>query len=449
MSNSQQPYDYDLLIIGGGSGGVAAAKRAVSYGVKVAIVEEKDIGGTCVNRGCVAKRLMVYAADFPRQFDAATTFGWSECQSQFDWSTFAAAMRQYTERLSQSQLKTLRETGIEVSVDRAQLLDAHTLQVGDRRVTADKILIAVGGKPIRPDVPGIELSVTSDDMFNLQQLPQRIAILGGGYIGVEFGSILRGLGSEVTLMDVKEKILDGFDFDIRTAVQRGLEQRGIQILGGTTVKALERQGNKIHLTLSGDNGSDAIDADLVLCAIGRKPNLENLGLEQAGVEVTEGAIKVDDSSRTTQNNIYAIGDCTNRLQLTPVAKAEGQAVVDALFGKQRYRVDYHWVPSAVCARPEAASIGATEDEARQQGEVQIYRNEFQPLFHAMTDSDEKVLLKLVVDASDHVLGVHMVGDRAAEIIQTLAAAVKQGISRTQLHHTIGIHPTESEELYVL
>ena len=450
MSNTQQ-FDYDLFIIGGGSAGVAAAKRAAAYGVKVAIAESKDFGGTCVNRGCVAKRLMVYAADFPRHFEAATHYGWSECETQFDWNRFAPKMRDYIEKLSRSSLENLQEKGIDLFSDRATLIDAHTVQVGDRQITTDKMLIAVGGQPSRPKIPGIELALISDDMFDLQKLPEKIAILGGGYIGIEFGSVLCGLGCEVTIIDVSEHILDGFDFEIQTAVQHGLKQRGIQFFTGTTVKTLEQAGDLIQLTLSGDHCPESIAADVVLCAIGRKPNLENLNLEAAGVEVQDGAIAVDQYSRTSQPNIYAVGDCTSRLQLTPVAKAEGKAAIDTMFGDASESIDYQWVPYAVCARPEAASIGMSEDQAREKlgDAVQCYRAEFEPLFHALA-ADETAQFKLIVDrTSDRVVGVHMVGDRAAEIIQTLAVAVRLGITRDQLQHTIGIHPTEAEELYVL
>jgi glutathione reductase (NADPH) len=454
MSDSKQ-YDYDLLVIGGGSGGLAAAQRAASYGAKVAIAEQKALGGTCVNRGCIAKRMMVYAADFPGYFDAATHYGWSAYPSDFDWSVFAKAMHQYIERLNQSYLKTLEAAKIQLLGDRAMLQDPHTVQVGDRQVTADKILLAVGGKPIFPKIPGIEHALTSDDMFRLEALPKRLAIVGGGYIGVEFGSVLQGLGCDVTLLDVKAEILEGFDDDVRATIHQGLTQRGIEIWCGTTLKALEREGTGFRLTLDGDNCPETLTADLVLCAIGRQPNLEDLGLDAAGIAVKDGAIQVSDFSRTTQANIYAVGDCTDRMALTPVARAEGQAFADTVFGDRPLKIDYQWVPSAVYARPEAASIGFTEAQAKDKfGEaVRCYHSEFQPLFHAVTQSDridQKVQLKLVVNRdTDRIWGVHMLGDRAAEIIQTLAIAVKLGITREQLHDTIGIHPTEGEELYSL
>lgn len=443
-------FDYDLFIIGGGSGGVAAAKRAASYGVKVAIAESKDFGGTCVNRGCIAKRLMVYASDFPRHFSASKRYGWSECQSDFDWQEFSKAMHHYLHKLSQSSLEKLKETGIEVFIDRATLIDPHTVKLSDRQVTADKILIAVGGKPTRPTIPGIELALISDQMFDLEKLPQKIAIMGGGYIGVEFGSVLRNLGSEVTIIEANDRILDGFDLDIQIAVQQGMSDRGVQFFTGSKVKALEKDGDSIRVSIDGENCPETITADLVLCAIGRQPNLENLGLESAGVEVKAGAIAVDSLSRTSQPNIFAVGDCTDRLQLTPVAKAEGKAAIDTMF-RQPQTIDYNIVPFAICARPEAASIGVTEAQAREEfGEaIECYRTSFEPLFHALS-ADETAQIKLIVDRnSDKVLGAHMVGDRAAEIIQTLTAAIKLGITHEQLQQTIGIHPTESEEIYAL
>lgn len=443
-------FDYDLLIIGGGSGGVAAAKRAAAYGVKVAIAESKDFGGTCVNRGCIAKRLMVYASDFPRHFAASKRYGWSECQADFDWQDFSKAMHEYLHKLSQSSLEKLKETGIEIFIDRATLTDSHTVKLSDRQVTADKILISVGGKPTRPKIPGIELALISDQMFDLEKLPQHIAIMGGGYIGVEFGSVLRNLGTEVTIIEAHEKILDGFDSDIQTAVQQGMSDRGIQFITGSKVKALEKEGDLIRVSIDGENCPETITADLVLCAIGRQPNLENLGLEAAGVEVKEGAIAVDSLSRTSQPNIFAVGDCTDRLQLTPVAKAEGKAAIDTMF-RQPQTIDYNTVPFAICARPEAASIGMTEDQAREKfgDAIECYRTSFEPLFHALS-ADETAQIKLIVDRdSDKVLGAHMVGDRAAEIIQTLTAAIKLGVTHEQLQQTIGIHPTESEEIYVL
>ena len=443
-------FDYDLFIIGGGSGGVAAAKRAASYGVKVAIAESKDFGGTCVNRGCIAKRLMVYASDFPRHFAASKRYGWSECQANFDWQEFSKAMHRYLHKLSQSSLEKLKEQGIEIFVDRATLIDSHTVKLSDRQVTADKILIAVGGKPTRPKIPGIDLALISDQMFDLEKLPQKIAIMGGGYIGVEFGSVLRNLGSEVTIIEANERILDGFDFDIQTAVQQGMSARGVQFITGSKVKALEKDDDLIRVSIDGENCPETITADLVLCAIGRQPNLENLGLESAGVEVKEGAIAVDSLSRTSQTHIFAVGDCTDRLQLTPVAKAEGKAAIDTIFRNSR-TIDYNMVPFAICARPEAASIGMTEDQAREKfgDAIECHRTSFEPLFHALS-ADETAQIKLIVDRnSDKVLGAHMVGDRAAEIIQTLAAAIKLGVTHEQLQQTIGIHPTEAEEIYAL
>lgn len=445
-------FDYDLFVIGAGSAGAAAAKQAAALGVRVAVAEQQDIGGTCTNRGCIPKKLMVYAADFALQNQVADSYGWSDCKRHINWSKFMAAVHQHIEEIHQSYLQRFQKAGIELISSHATFVDAHTIQVDGRKVTADKILIAVGGHPLKPKVPGIEHTIVSDDMFHLQQLPQRLAIIGGGYIGVEFSSMMNALGVEVTLIDTNEIILEGFDDDIRSTVQQGLSKRGIRFLNNTTAKEIKHESNGLQLILSGDS-QETIAADTILVATGRSPNIKDLGLENAGVEVGEkDAIKVDEYSRTTQNNIFAIGDCTNRVPLTPVARTEGRAVAKTAFGDKPQKIEYDYVPSAVFARPEAATVGMTEAKAREKfgKAVQCHHTQFQPLFYRLTKQDEQTLMKLVVDGdSDRVLGVHMVGEHAADIIESLAVAIRKGATKEDLDATIGIHPTTGEEFLTL
>lgn len=441
-------FDYDLFVIGAGSAGTAAAQRAAAHGARVAVAEQEDVGGTCANRGCIPKKLIVYAADFALQDRVATSYGWSECQRQLDWSRLIAAIHKHIESLNQSYTQQFQKAGIELIRSQVTFVDAHTVEVDGRKVTADKILIAVGGQPIKPKIPGVEHAITSREMFHLQQLPKRLAIVGGGYIGVEFSSMMNALGVQVTLVDRDEQILSGFDEDIRSAVQEGLTKRGIRFLGNTTAKEIKQGSDGLQLSQS-FRSQETITADTILIATGRSPNTKRLNLENAGVEIGEkGEIKVDEYSRTTQDNIFAVGDCTNRVQLTPVARAEGRAFADTVFGDNPRHVNYDYVPSAVFARPEAASVGMTETKAREKfGEsVQCHRSNVEPLFHSITEQDEQVMLKLVVDGNtDRVLGAHMVGENAAEIIQSLAVAIRKGVTKQDFDATMGIHPTTGEE----
>jgi glutathione reductase (NADPH) len=443
-------FDFDLLVIGGGSAGLAAAKRAAKYNVRVAIVEQSQLGGTCVNQGCISKKLMVYAADFATMPNKARDYGWSIEAGKFDWQRFVAVRDQEIRRLRQVQADSLTHAGIETIRGQAAFFDAHTVEVGDRKLTADKILIAVGGEPVLPDLPGIEHVITSNEIFNLNQLPQRIAIVGSGYIGVEFASILRSFGTEVTLMDQEDRLLKGFDHDLQTAVQNGLNRRGIKSLFKTTVKKIEQQSQSLQLTLVGDCPG-ALTVDTVLFAIGRTPSLGSLNLDQAEVKVEGKAIAVNEYSQTSQANIFAIGDCTNRLPLTPVARAEGQAFAETEFGSHTYHLDYEYVPTAVFSRPEAAAIGMTEAKAREaygDEAVRCYQTEFQPLFDSLRHHAEKSMLKLVVrQPSNQVLGAHLVTAHAAEIIQGIAIAVKYGITKQDFDNMIGIHPTSAEEFF--
>jgi len=445
-------YDYDLFVIGAGPGGIAASKQAAAQGVRVAVAEQEAIGGTCVNRGCVPKKFIVYAAEFALQNQVAPNYGWSNIQGSFDWSRFIFAVHRQVENLNQSYLQTFQKAGIELIRSQATFVDAHTVEVDGHKVTTDKILIAVGGHPLKPNIPGIEHAITSREMFQLQQLPKRLVIVGGGYIGVEFSSMMNAFGVEVTVVETDELILSGFDQDIRSTLQNALTQRGIQIFGNTTAKEIKQSADELQITVSGDR-DQTITADTILFATGRAPNTNSLGLEKAGVEVgKKGEIQVDDYSRTTGANIFAIGDCTSRVPLTPVARSEGSAFVNTAFGDKPQKINYEYVSSAVFARPEAATVGMTESKAREQfGEsVQCYRTQFEPLFHNITQQNEQAMMKLVVDGdSQRVLGAHMVGEHAADIIQSLAVAIRKGITKQDLDDTIGIHPTTGEEFLTL
>ena len=443
-------FDYDLFIIGAGSAGLAASKQAASYGKRVAVAESEALGGTCINRGCIPKKLMVYAADFALQERFAFNFGWNECKRQLDFSRLIAAVHQQIEKRHQSYLQQLQKNGIELINARATFIDPHTIEVDGRKVTADKIIIAVGGQPLKPDIPGIEHAITSREMFQLKQLRKRLAIVGGGYIGVEFSSMMNAFGVEVTLMDNDPMILSGFDDDIRSGVQKGLSKRGIKILGNTTAKEIKQVNGELQIILAGDR-PQTITADTILIATGRSPNTKNLNLENAGVEVGEkGTITTDDYNRTTCSNIFAIGECSTKVPLTPVARSEGRLVAQILFGDKPEKINYDYIPSAVFARPEAASVGLSEAKAREKfGDVQCLRTEFEPLFYTMSDESEQAMMKLVVDQSDRVLGAHMVGEHAADIIQTLTVAIRQGVTKQDVEDTIGIHPTTGEEFLLL
>jgi glutathione reductase (NADPH) len=456
-------FDYDLFVIGAGSGGLAASKRAASYGANVAIAEESLVGGTCAVRGCIPKKLMVYGSHFPALFENAAGYGWHVGEAKLDWEHFITAIDNEVKRLSHLHTGWLEKAGVKLIPSRAKLVDPHTLEVDGRKITADKILIAVGGRPSKPDLPGMEHAITSNEMFHLPEQPKHIAIIGAGYIGVEFASIMRGLGSQVTQIIRKDLILRGFDRDIRHEIQQGMTHHGIRFIPNTMVKQIERVAEGLKLSLSGEN-QETVIADVFLAATGRMPYVEGLGLENAGIDIvpmpseglgysTTSAIAVNEYSQTSQPNIFAVGDCTDRINLTPVAIGEGRAFADTEFGNNRRVFSHENVASGVFSNPEAATVGMTEDQAREKlGDdgVKIYRARFRPLFHSLTGAAEKTLVKMVVDAqTDRVLGAHMVGEHSAEVIQGVAIAVKMGATKKDFDATVGIHPSTAEEFVTL
>ncbi|GBF80705.1 glutathione-disulfide reductase [Aphanothece sacrum] len=447
-------YDFDLFVIGGGSGGIATARRAAEYGAKVGLAEMGRLGGTCVNKGCIPKKLMVYTSHFPHLFEESQGYGWSPVKSTLDWTKMITSVQNEVTRLNGIYQKMLDNSKVEIYRNYGKLIDSHTIEVGDKKVTADKILIAVGGHPVKPDIPGIEHTIISDNMFELPAQPKRLVVWGGGYIGVEFACIMQSLGSEVIQIIRQDKILKGFDEDLRSTIQEAMEKHGIRILSQCTITAIEKTSEGLKLSLQGQETTDMVLADTIgLAATGRKPNLDNLGLENAGVDVKNGAIAVDKYSCTSQPNIYAVGDCTDRINLTPVAINEGRAIADSEYGGKPRIMSHENVPSAVFSTPEAATVGLTEAEAiAQYGEnaIKVYRSKFRPMYYILPAKDEKTLMKLVVhQETDRILGAHMVGDHAAEIIQGVAIAVKMGAKKADFDATVGIHPSSAEEFVTM
>jgi glutathione reductase (NADPH) len=442
-------YDYDLFVIGAGSGGVRAARVAAGYGARVAIAEEHRVGGTCVIRGCVPKKLLTYAAHFHEDFEDARAYGWSVEDARFDWPTLIANKDKEIDRLNGIYKKLLAESGVALLEARAVLADPHTIEVAGERITADTILVSTGARPVLPDEPGVELGITSNEAFYLRDLPRRVVVAGGGYIACEFAGIFNGLGAKVTQLYRGEQILRGFDDDVRDTVAAEMRKKGIDIRVKTIIARTEKTGSGLAVTLS--DGS-RLEADAVMYAIGRRPNTANMGLKEAGVDSgADDAVVVDAYSRSSVANIYAVGDCTNRLNLTPVAIREGQAFADTVFGDKPTAVDHHTVPHAVFSHPPVGVVGLTEAAARLiHGAVDVYRTSFRPLKHTLSGRDEKTMMKLVVDrASQRVVGAHMVGLDAPEIIQTLAIAVKMGATKPQFDQTLAIHPTAAEEFVTL
>ncbi|MEM7792820.1 MAG: glutathione-disulfide reductase [Cyanobacteria bacterium P01_C01_bin.118] len=443
-------YDFNLFAIGAGSGGIATARRAAQYGAKVAVAEFDRLGGTCVNRGCVPKKLMVYASHFASHAVEAAGYGWTFEPGQFDWSKMIQAVNDEVTRLNAIYQRMIDNAEVTLYKGHARIVDAHTVEVAGQTVTAEKILIAVGGKPRRPEIPGIELAITSDEIFHLTQQPKRMVIFGGGYIGCEFACVLNALGTEVTQIIRRDKILRGFDEDIRTEVQDAMQRHGIRLITDELV-SLEKTDAGLQVNLKNNN---MVLADVVgLSALGRSPRLDNLGLENTRVEVQNGAIVVDAHSQTAESNIFAVGDCTDRINLTPVAINEGRAFADTHYGGKRRVMNHNNVPSAVFTTPEVATVGMTETEAIDKyGEaaIKVYRSRFRPMYYTLPKLEEKTLMKLIVHLqTDKVLGAHMVGDAAAEIIQGVAIAVNMGATKAEFDATVGIHPSSAEEFVTM
>jgi glutathione reductase (NADPH) len=444
--------DVDLFVIGAGSGGVRAARIAAQHGARVMIAEEYRVGGTCVIRGCVPKKLLVYASRFAHEFEDAAGFGWTMPKAKFDWATLIANKDKEIARLEGIYRANLEKAGVEIVKSRAVIEDAGTVRLlaSGARLRAGHILVATGGAPFAGhDIPGIEHAISSNEAFHLPALPGEIVIQGGGYIAVEFACIFAGLGAKVTVVYRGENILRGFDDDVRDHLRGEMEARGIKVMVGHVVTAIEKRGERYTATLSGNH---RIEADRIMFAVGRKPNIASLGIEGVGIKTAQhGGIEVDQYSLTSVPGIYAIGDVTNRINLTPVAIREGHAFADTVFGGRPTRVDHTNVPTAVFSEPEIGVVGLTECQAREQfRQVDIYKSTFRPLKATLSGSKSRMLMKIVVDgATDRVVGIHIVGEAAGEMIQLLGIAVKMGATKADLDATMAVHPTAAEELVTM
>ncbi len=440
--------DFDLFVIGGGSAGVRCARIAAGHGARVGIAEDRFWGGTCVNVGCVPKKLLVQAGEYGAWADDAAGFGWSIRKGPHDWTALIAAKDREIGRLNATYRKLLDNADATIFDTRARLEGPHTLDVGGARVTAERIVIATGGHPTRLDIPGAELGIVSDDAFYLPHMPKRVAILGSGYIAVEFAGIFAALGAKVDLAYRQPLPLRGFDHDLREALAEALGANGIALHPGCVPERIEAHGAHRRLVLASGH---AIEADLVFFATGRRPATANLGLEEAGVAITAtGAVAVDEHLRTSRPHIFAIGDVTDRLNLTPVATAEGHALADSLFGGRPRRISLENVPTAVFSTPPIATVGLSEEQAAARGTVDVYVTHFTPMRHTLTGRARKSLMKLVVDQpSGRVLGAHMLGEDAPEIMQGLGIAVAMGATKADFDRTIGIHPTAAEEFVTM
>ena len=450
-------FDFDLFVIGGGSGGVRAARISALAGAKVGLAEEYRMGGTCVIRGCVPKKFMVYASLFGKSFKSAKGYGWEADNVRFDWPTFAAAMNAEVDRLSGIYMSNLVNAGAEVFEERAVIEGPNTLRLvkSGRTVTAQRILVATGGTPWRPpadELPGVEHTITSNEVFHLEQLPKHIVIAGGGYIAVEFAHVFAGLGVETCLVYRGETVLRGFDMDVRTAVHEGLKDAGVRVITNTVFESIEKTDHAerpLHVSLT--NGIK-LDADVVCMAVGRRPATGGLGCETAGVELREnGAIIVDEWSKSTGDSVWAVGDVTDRMALTPVAIREGHAFADTEFNDTPRHFDHETIATAVFAQPEVGTVGLSESEARAAyGKIDIYQSRFRPMKNMLSGDTSRMLMKLVVKADDQrVLGAHIVGPDAAEMIQMLGIAIKMGATKDDLDRTCAVHPTAAEEIVTL
>ena len=442
-------YDYDLFVIGAGSGGVRASRMSAGFGARVAVCEERYLGGTCVNVGCIPKKLFVYGSMFSHDVADAAAYGWHLGSNGVDWPTLVSNKNREIERLNGVYENLLKNAGVDLIDGRGRLLDAHTIVVGEKSYTADKILIATGGWPNLPEIPGIEHAITSNEAFYLESLPKRVVIVGGGYIAVEFAGIFHGYGSQVSQLYRGPLFMRGFDDDVRKFLAREMENQGVDLRFNTDPERISKNGEGLQIGLA---GGETLQADCVLYATGRNPNTTGLGLSDLGVALSwHGEIVVDENLRTNIENIYAIGDVTGGLGLTPVALAEGMALANNLFNGQSSVLDYQNVPTAVFSQPNVGTVGFTEHEAVEHcGAVTIYRSEFKPLKHTLTGREERTMMKLIVqDSTDKVVGCHMVGPEAGEIVQGFAVALKCGATKAQFDATIGIHPTAAEEFVTM
>ena len=445
-------YDYDLFVIGAGSGGTRASRVAAAHGARVAVAEEYRVGGTCVIRGCVPKKLLVYGAHFAEDLKDARRFGWqvpSECE--FSWKTLRDNVLSEVDRLNGAYTNTLESHKVEIIQQRAVVTGPHSVRLADgTEKTADKILIAVGAHPAVPSCPGHEHGITSNEAFHLDAIPKRVLIAGAGYIANEFAGVFHQFGAHVTLINRSKDILRGYDLTIRDRLLQISMMKGIEFRFDATFEGIEKQADG-SLLVSMSNHAP-IEVDLVMFATGRLPNTHGLGLESAGVELDEhGAIKVDEDNRSTCDSIYAVGDVTNRVQLTPVAIREGQAFADTIFGNKPTRVDYDCIPAAVFSHPPMAGVGMTEAQAKQKlGSVRVYTSDFRPMKNVLAGRDERALYKMVCDGdTDRVVGLHMIGPDVPEIIQAAAVAVKAGLTKAQFDATVALHPTMAEELVLM
>ena len=444
-----EQYDYDLFVIGAGSGGVRAARMAAGFGARVAVAEDRYMGGTCVNVGCVPKKLYVYASEFSKSFSDARNYGWDSKKPAFDWATLRDNKKAEISRLNGIYNRLLEGVKAEVIDGRARIVDAHAVAVADRTFTAGKILIATGGWPHIPRFPGSELAVSSNEIFDLEQFPKRLVIVGGGYIAVEFAGIFNGLGSQVTQLYRGPLFLRGFDADIRAHAAREIAKTGVDLRFEVNVESIAQEAHGLVLTLT--DGS-SIEADTVLYATGRKANVEGLGLENVKVQVNEfGHVVADAQYCTAEPTIFALGDVTGGMELTPVALAEGMSFARRQFGGIETTVDYDFIPTAVFCQPNIGTVGFTEEQARAKfGHIRLFKSTFKPMKHTISGRDEQTFMKLIVDkTTDRVVGAHMVGPDAGEIMQGFAIAMRAGATKALFDTTIGIHPTAAEEFVTM
>jgi glutathione reductase (NADPH) len=444
-------YDYDLFVIGAGSGGVRASRIAAGHGARVGICEDYRVGGTCVIRGCVPKKLLVYGSKFAHEFEDAEAFGWTVSSTAHSWPTLRDNVQKEVDRLNAVYLRLLDGAGVKLHMGRGRFMDRHTIMVGEQTITAEKFLVATGGRPVIPPIPGAEHAITSNEAFHLPTMPRRIAIVGAGYIAVEFAGIFNGLGARVDLVLRRDRVLRGFDEECRTFVHDSLKESGIKLRTEMQIGRIVKKGENGPYEVHTPNGG-MFETDCVMYATGRAPNTEAIGLEKVGVQLDKaGAIAVDEWSKSTAENIWAVGDVTDRINLTPVAIMEGHCFADTEFGTRPRKPDHRNVPSAVFCQPELANVGLTEEQAKLRlGELRVFTTAFRPMKATISGRRQRTFMKLIVEAAtDKVVGIHMVGDDAAELIQGLAVAMKAGATKAHFDATVGIHPTAGEEFVTM